>query len=300
MIIYNCLYNSMLPVSFITSWAAPTNSLHSCPSTRHSSREILPSPQRNIKGFLMRFEGGPCAYDFPEKTGVVPRLGIYNEFAKISLKPFKKNGFQSTNHGDTSIMAQHFGSRTGEKGGKWLPMVFQTVGLNLSPCSYCLINPLRESQLRFGMNQWSRVHWYCAPPCDKSYSIHMLIAMIHKQEWWINISSPLFHCLSNCCCFDRTIHRCSRKTPSTSCLWMQFFTNSRFPTFQGQPITSPSGPSDITWTKAPPGSRYRKMACNRLVSSSPGTAKWRQHVASWRPWLWGVRTNTWPFNTSRK
>jgi hypothetical protein len=90
---------------------------------------------------------------FRKKTGVVPRLGIYNEFAKISLKPFKKNGFQSTNHGDTSIMAQHFGSRTGEKGGKWLPMVFQTVGLNLSPCSYCLINPLRESQLRFGMNQ---------------------------------------------------------------------------------------------------------------------------------------------------
>ena len=68
MIIYNCLYNSMLPVSFITSWAAPTNSLHSCPSTRHSSREILPSPQRNIKGFLMRFEGGPCPNDFPEKN----------------------------------------------------------------------------------------------------------------------------------------------------------------------------------------------------------------------------------------
>lgn len=171
--------------------------------------------------------------------------------------------------------------------------------INLSPCSYCLINPLRESQLRFGMNQWSRVHWYCAPPCDKSYSIHMLWCISKNDEWTHQV-----HCSTACrivvLIAQFTVHRSSRKTPSTSCLWMQFFTNSRFPTFQGQPITSPSGPSDITWTKAPPGSRYRKMACNRLVSSSPGTAKWRQHVASWRPWLWGVRTNTWPFNTSRK
>ena len=69
----------MLPVSFITSWAAPTNSLHSCPSTRHSSREILPSPRRNIKGFL-DLKGAHAPMIFRKKTGVVPRLGIYMVF----------------------------------------------------------------------------------------------------------------------------------------------------------------------------------------------------------------------------